>query len=117
MIEWLNTMSEQLSLQPRTLYQAVSILDHFCSLQDGSEDVVKVLAVTCLLIAAKAYEIDDDIPDSVSLLKLIVDPGTPIEVVNECSSPAITRCERLILNTLTWNLDAIPSFFEIVEIF
>lgn len=92
-------------------------MDHFCSLRDGTEDVVKVAAVTCLLIAAKAFEIDDDIPDSASLHKLIVDPGTPIEVVNECSSPTITQCERLILNTLAWNLDAVPSFFEIVEIF
>lgn len=117
MIEWLNTMSEQLSLQPRTLYQAVSILDHYCSLQDHTEDFVKVVAVTCLLIAAKALEKDDDIPDSAQLHKLIVDPDTTLEVVNECSSPTITRCERLILNTLAWNLDAVPSFFEIVEIF
>lgn len=74
-------------------------------------------AATCLFIAAKSNESDQNIPTSLDLHKHMVGPDVTIPCEYECSSPMITRCERQILNGLNWNLDTVPSFYPIVNIF
>ena len=39
------------------------------------------------------------------------------EIVNGCSSPRITRCEREILKTINWNYENYPTFYSVAEAF
>ena len=69
-IDWLYEVTENLKLQQRTLYHAISILDQFLSLQqrihskDMDQTLVMLQALSCLFISAKNYEMDPTVPSS-----------------------------------------------------
>jgi Cyclin, C-terminal domain/Cyclin, N-terminal domain len=82
-----------------------------------TEEQYKVCAATCLLIAAKAFERDEEIPKSASLHRLIVGESEVIHVEHGCSSPLITLWERYVLNSLNWDFESFPTFYSILEVF
>ena len=66
----------------RTLHSAVYTMDLFLSSKMGqcdsviiSDDQYKLCAVTCLLIAAKFFEKDEEVPKSAQLHSLIIGDG------------------------------------------
>lgn len=104
----------------QTLHLAVLIMDLFLATKDDSEisdEQYKLCSVTCLLIAAKSFELDDLVPKSAKLQQIIQYPGEHFKVENGCSSPLITDCERQVLNSLSWDFETYPTFYSIVSMF
>ena len=78
-IDWLCEVSETLHLSPRSMYNAVSILDKFLSNQlkqrgvEMEQNLVMLQGLSCLFIAAKNYEMDPTVPSSRKFLRQL--PG------------------------------------------
>ena len=96
-----------------------------------SEQQYKLCAVTCLFIAAKSFEIEEFVPKSSDLIRLMnkctINDNTISQNNVDCSdnkvtevdnsSPLIPDCERQVLNTLDWDFESEPTFNSILENF
>ena len=67
-----------------------------------------------MLIAAKSYEKDDKIPKSAQLIRYLTNVNIFSESIHGCSSGKIVRCEREVLNTISWDYENQPIFYDII---
>jgi hypothetical protein len=144
-IDWLYEVTENLKLQQRTLYHAISILDQFLSFQqrihskDMDQTLVMLQALSCLFISAKNYEMDPTVPSSRKFLSQLpgykptnrekkreeqtyqyslgkINGGVVTEKF-DAQKNELCEQEQYILNLIGFGLDNYPIFFDIAEIF
>lgn len=97
-VDWMSEVGEEYHLTPLTIHMAVKHLDRILSTLDVHKTRLQLVAICCLLIAAKYEELDPKVP--------------AIADLNECSNDAYTpelikEMEVMVLNHLQWSLDAI----------
>ncbi|XP_046385474.1 cyclin-J isoform X2 [Ischnura elegans] len=107
LISWIQKLSERLKLQNTTSHLAVYVLDIFMDNHDIEPSKLKLLAIVCLLLAAKFEELDSNIP-KISVLKNKLD--------SDFAPTDFITMELVILKFLKWQL-AHPTTAHFVEIF
>lgn len=108
--------------------------------KDMDQDTVMLQALCCLFIAAKNHEKDNKFPSSRRFLKQLpgykatkteqdieieafekgrnfLKGGKPENQKYNSRKNELITLEKTILNTVSFDLDSYPSFFDIVEIF
>ncbi|TNV84057.1 hypothetical protein FGO68_gene6144 [Halteria grandinella] len=129
LIDWLAAIVDKVNLQKQTLHRAVHIMDLFISMKFNlptkddvtmiiSQEQYKLCAITCLFIAAKSFEIEEIIPKSCDLVKMMNETSGE-EIISDITNTfqLIPDCERQVLNTLDWNFESEPTFNSIIENF
>ena len=105
LVDWLIEVSEEFSLDNRTLYLAVSYVDRFLSIMSVQRGKLQLVGVASLFIAAKFEEIYP--PDATDFVYVTDDTYTLEQLL---------RMERFILETLGYNVSA-PTFGDFLDIF
>ncbi|XP_002737200.2 cyclin-J-like [Saccoglossus kowalevskii] len=97
LVDWLAVISDSgnLHLCSTALHLAVSLLDRFMDKFDIEENQLHLVALTCLMIAAKFEERDIKIPE-ISRLNKYVD--------NSYKWQDFLQMELLLLNFFSWNV-------------
>lgn len=67
LVDWLCETAEQIRLQPVTAHSAVALMDTILCTKEVDKTRLQLVAICCLLVAAKFEEVDDRAP-SLSLL-------------------------------------------------
>ena len=105
LVDWLIEVSEEFSLDNRTLYLAVSYVDRFLSVMSVQRGKLQLVGIASLFIAAKFEEIYP--PDATDFVYVTDDTYTLEQLL---------RMERLILETLDYNVSA-PTFGDFLDLF
>ena len=105
LVDWLIEVSEEFSLDNRTLYLAVAYVDRFLSIMSVQRGKLQLVGTASLFIAAKFEEV---YPPDASEFLYVTD--------NTYSQDHLLRMEQLILNTLGYNV-SIPTFADFLYIF
>jgi len=92
---WITSLSAEFKFLPETCGLAVHLLDKVTNLFKIQAKYMQCVAVTCLYIAAKTLEEDENLPSTPELVK---------KSHCGCSFSEITRMELGILNKLNWNI-------------
>ncbi|KAK3738250.1 hypothetical protein RRG08_039661 [Elysia crispata] len=102
---WLTHLAAQFQFLPETCGLAVLLMDRVLQLVKVQAKYLQCVAVTCLYIAAKSLEEDENIPP------------TPDFVRTSrcgCSFSEISRMEMVILSKLNWNI-RLPSAVDFLH--
>ncbi len=97
-------LSSHFKLSLGTEHIAVAYLDLALGKNEFPAEKYAVVAVTCLWVAAKFYEIDPNIPFLGDLQKAATTRGC--RRLSECT---IIDCEQRLLKALDWNLNVTPA--------
>lgn len=107
LVQWMNEVSEQLSLQTQTFQIAVNYLDRFLSLLrptnstfEVNRKTLQLLGTTCLFMAAKMEEVHCY---KVAEFRRVSD--------NTYSKEEIFACEAEVCRLLDWNLRPPTAFY------
>jgi len=97
-VDWMCEVGEEYSLNPVTIHSSVRCLDRLLGVMDVQKNKLQLVAMACILIAAKYEEQEDAIPTLAEL--------------NECSNNAFTiECIKAmevdVLRALHWTINAI----------
>jgi hypothetical protein len=108
LIYWLRGVNSQLHLSRATLHIAITYMDFIFGREKFVISEKYLVALTCLLLAAKYDELDKNIP---SLSKFLY--AAKIQSIRNSS---VKKCEAKILNELSWNLRIITplNFLELL---
>eukprot|EP00878_Enallax_costatus_P000807 GHUV01000931.1.p1 GENE.GHUV01000931.1~~GHUV01000931.1.p1 ORF type:complete len:403 (+),score=88.50 GHUV01000931.1:210-1418(+) len=99
-VSWMVEVAEEFRMQQETLHLAVGLLDRFLNTsQDVPRCVLQLLAVACILLAAKDLEV---IQPSVEQLCAVT--------ANHFKSHDLLRMERIVLDTLEFRLTSPSSY-------
>ncbi|KAK9930323.1 hypothetical protein M0R45_027362 [Rubus argutus] len=102
-VDWIRKANAHFSFGPLCQYLSVNYLDRFLSayeIRNGKAWTMQLLAVACLLLAAKMEEID--VPLSLDL--------QVAESKYVFEARTIQRMELLVLSTLRWRMQAVTPF-------
>lgn len=105
LVDWLAVFSERIKSSHGVLHLAVYYMDLFMDKFDIDERKLYLVALSCLLLAAKFEENEDKIP-TISTLNAYVH--------NLFSAPEFHQMELLLLNFFSWNLD-LPTPVHFME--
>jgi len=97
-VDWMASAGEEFQFSSTTMHMAIKYLDRVLSKLQLSRAKLQLVAMCCLLIAAKHEEMEDYVPT--------------LEDLNECSentysTELIKQMEMLILNELHWSLGVV----------
>ncbi|XP_031549350.1 cyclin-I-like [Actinia tenebrosa] len=96
-------LNRHCSFHPETFALAVNLLDRFLTVVKANPKYLPCITISCLFLAAKIVEEDEAIPTAGDLITV---SGL------KCTPSDLLRMERIILNKLGWNLNAItPLYF------
>ncbi|GFR81855.1 cyclin-I [Elysia marginata] len=101
----LTRLAAQFQFLPETCGLAVLLMDRVLSLVKVQAKYLQCVAVTCLYIAAKSLEEDENIPPTPDFVR---------KSCCGCSFSEITRMEMVILNKLNWNI-RVPSAVDFLH--
>lgn len=91
---WLTSLRHIFHFSPETFVLAVSIMDRVSTLVKIRPKYLRCVAISCLFIAAKTLEDDEDVPVTLDLVR---------KSQCGCSVSEVLRMEVVILNKLSWN--------------
>lgn len=92
---WILSLAGEFKFNSETIGLAIRLLDRVQQLFKVQAKYLRCVAVTCLYIAAKTLEEDENIPSTPDLVK---------RSHCGCSFAEITRMEMVILNKLNWDV-------------
>jgi len=92
---WITSLAAEFKFLPETCGLAISMMDRVQQLFKVQAKYMQCVAVTCLYIAAKTLEEDENIPPTPDLVR---------RSHCGCSFAEITRMEMVILNKLNWDI-------------
>jgi len=92
---WIVSLSAEFKFQSETCGLAILLMDRVQQLFKVQAKYMQCVTVTCLYIAAKTLEEDENIPPTPDLVR---------KSHCGCSFAEITRMEIVILNKLNWNI-------------
>ncbi|KAJ6409515.1 hypothetical protein OIU84_009084 [Salix udensis] len=104
LVDWLVEVAEEYRLVSDTLYLTVSYIDRFLSSQALSRNNLKLLGVSCMLIASKYEEIS---PPNVESFCHITD--------SSCSKDQVLDMEKQVLKSLNYEMGA-PTTINFLRI-
>ncbi|KAG8240445.1 hypothetical protein J437_LFUL003159, partial [Ladona fulva] len=107
LISWVCKVAEELKLRNCTFHLAVYVLDIFMDNHEIATPQLKLLAIVCLLLAAKFEELDSNVPKISSLQS---------KLESNYEATDFITIEIVILNFLDWNL-AYPTVAHFIECF
>ncbi|XP_013092031.1 cyclin-I-like [Biomphalaria glabrata] len=102
---WIAKLSAEFTFLPETCGLAILLMDRVLQLVKVRAKYLQCVAVTCLHIAAKTLEEDENIPPTPYLVR---------KSCCGCSFAEITRMEMVILNKLNWNV-LMPSSVDFLH--
>ncbi|GFO39057.1 cyclin-i [Plakobranchus ocellatus] len=102
---WLTHLAAQFQFLPETCGLAVLLMDRVLLLVKVQAKYLQCVAVTCLYIAAKSLEEDENIPPTPDFVR---------KSRCGCSFSEITRMEMVILSKLGWNIH-LPSAVDFLH--
>lgn len=102
---WLTHLAAQFQFLPETCGLAVLLMDRVLSLVKVQAKYLSCVAVTCLYIAAKTLEEDENIPPTPDFVR---------KSRCGCSFSEISRMEMVILNKLNWSI-RMPSAVDFLH--
>ncbi|XP_005111131.1 cyclin-I [Aplysia californica] len=92
---WIRSLAAEFKFLPETCGLAIRLMDRVQQLFKVQAKYMQCVAVTCLYIAAKTLEEDENIPPTPDLVR---------RSHCGCSFAEITRMEMVILNKLNWDV-------------
>ncbi len=95
LVDWVCETAEQVHLHPITAHAAVALMDTLLAIQEVDKPKLQLMAVCCLLVAAKFEEVDDRAP-SLSLLF--------VKCNRKFSIAQLRTTELSVLQQLNWEL-------------
>ncbi|CAH3030024.1 unnamed protein product, partial [Porites evermanni] len=107
LVDWLAVISEKIKCSHGVLHLAVYYMDYFMDKFDIQEPQLHLVALSCLLLAAKFEENEEKIP-TISTLNGFVH--------NVFSVAEFNQMELLLLNFFCWNLD-LPTPVNFMEFY
>ncbi|XP_020915102.1 cyclin-I isoform X2 [Exaiptasia diaphana] len=103
MVSLLLRLNRHCGFQPETFALAVNLLDRFLTVVKARPKYLPCMSICCLFLAAKVVEEDEAIPTAGDLVSV---SGL------KCTPSDLLRMERIVLDKLGWNLNAItPLYF------
>ncbi|CAL1538443.1 unnamed protein product [Lymnaea stagnalis] len=102
---WLAYLAAEFKFLPETCGLAILLMDRVLHLVKVRSKYLQCVAVTCLYIAAKTLEEDENIPPTPDLVR---------KSRCGCSFAEITRMEVVILNKLNWDIK-LPSAVDFLH--
>lgn len=99
-LAWIAKLTVQFSFHPETFFLASSILDRFITSVKAQPKYLKCIAVSCFYLAMKICEEEDVIPCTGELVS---------DSQCGCRVCDVLRMERIILEKLSWDLQASTS--------
>ncbi|KAH9494578.1 hypothetical protein Btru_019904 [Bulinus truncatus] len=102
---WLAHLSAEFTFLPETCGLAILLMDRVLHLVKVRAKYLQCVAVTCLYIAAKTLEEDENIPPTSYLVR---------KSCCGCSFAEITRMEMVILSKLNWDIKT-PSAVDFLH--
>ncbi|XP_029201203.1 cyclin-J-like [Acropora muricata] len=105
LVDWLAVISEKLKASHGVLHLAVYYMDYFMDKFDIQEPQLHLVALSCLLLAAKFEENEEKIPTIHTLNSF---------VHHVFSTAEFHQMELLLLNFFCWNLD-LPTPVNFME--
>lgn len=102
---WLAYLAANFKFLPETCGLAIQLMDRVLHLVKVRSKYLQCVAVTCLYIAAKTLEEDENIPPTPDLVR---------KSRCGCSFAEITRMEMVILNKLNWEI-RMPSAVDFLH--
>lgn len=97
-VEWMTEVATSYSLSNITIHLAVAIMDRLLGELDVSRGMIQLVGTTCILIAAKLEEMEENVPSIVQLNACTDDTYTP---------ELIKQMEAMSLNRLKWDTNAV----------
>jgi len=91
---WLMSLRRTFDFNPETFALAVSIMDRISALVKIRPKYLRCVAISCLFIAAKTLEDDEDVPVTLDFVR---------KSQCGCSVSEVLRMEIVILSKLNWN--------------
>ncbi len=98
LVDYLREVTARVQLSKSTLHIAVAYMDYVLSRHDFPKPKLPLIALTCLVLAAKYDELDKNIPPLHEYLRASVS-RLPVARVDD-----IKECEVVLLRVLAWNL-------------
>ena len=105
LVDWLNLMRAKLGISESTFHVAVRYMDYILAQKDYHQSKYQLIALSCLAIAAKYDELDQNIPFPEDFTRLSKLPFRSI---------VLADCEMLLLKILDWQLK-VSTTYEIVH--
>lgn len=102
---WIVHLAAEFKFLPETCGLAILLMDRVLQLVKVRSKYLQCVAVTCLYIAAKTLEEDENIPPTPDLVR---------KSRCGCSFAEITRMEMVILNKLNWDV-RMPSAIDFLH--
>jgi cyclin B len=93
LVDWLVEVHRMFKLLPETLFLSVSIVDRFLSMKQIARDMLQLVGITCMLVAAKYEEIYA--PECNDFVYISDGAYTKLQILH---------MEQTILNTLNFNI-------------
>eukprot|EP00128_Syssomonas_multiformis_P012331 Colp12_sorted_trinity150504_noHs@6542 len=104
--EWLLSLNNQFGFSSETYFLAVHYFDRFLSMVKIKAKFIQLIAVTCFMIAAKVQE-ESEVQATLSELVTCSE--------YTFSSADLLRMEKIVLNKLSWDVNAVTPFRFLVE--
>jgi hypothetical protein len=101
LINWLKIMKSRFRLADSTFHIAVKYMDFVLSQKEYHHSKYQLIALTCLILAAKYDELDMNIPFPEDFARIAKLPF---------HNYVIAQCEMLILDLLNWKLKVSTSY-------
>ena len=106
-IDWMAEVCDEYTLPAVICHLSVRYLDEILGREDVAKSKLQLVALCCILVAAKYREPEDNIP--------------PVDELNECSDKAynahlITKMELLVLKALKWRM-GLPTAQDFIMFF
>lgn len=102
---WISKLSDDFEFLPETCGLGILLMDKVHQVFKVQAKYMQCVAVTCLYIAAKTLEEDENLPSTPEFVK---------KSCCGCSFAEITRMEIVILNKLNWNIKQ-PSAIDFLH--
>lgn len=106
-VRWLIRLNEKFEFYPETLFLSVAIFDRFLTFVKAQPKYLNCIGIACFYLAAKTLEEDNNLLDTLSLVR-----------TSECgcSVAEVLRMERCVLSKLNWDL-RLATPLEFLHIF
>lgn len=101
LVDWLKIMKKKLCLSDGTFHIAVKYMDYILSQKEYHQSKYQLIALSCLVLAAKYEELDMNIPFPEDFARIAKLPFHNF---------VIAQCEMLILEILNWKLKVSTTY-------